>query len=605
MKQLWGTLRDFLPLLPAGARRFLSWYVVLTSALTVLDVVAMSLLVLVITPVASSQPITIPVLGTFPQTAAPWLILVACVLIMLKSGMQVLLHFIATRRLATYEFEIGRRLFNAYIHSTWEERTKRSIAEITRIADTGIANVTAGFILPLAGLPGNILTIVLIIGVLVVAQPVTALVALIYLGIVAVLINRLVARKTLEAAEVNLQYTYRVARLMTEMVEALKELTLRNRLTQISDVVASNRALAVRARANNSFLLVLPRYAYEAALIGGFVLVGGVAFLTSDLTGAIVAVALFGATGFRLIPALVGLQSSLLDATRSIPGARDVVGDLHSAEKNVADPFGGTDVREIPAEPRQLTLSHVDFSYPGAKEPVLRGLDLDIPLGSSLGIVGPSGAGKSTLIDLLLGLSTPSAGSISVDGVPLAEIIHSWRDRVGYVPQRVSLFDGSIAQNVALTWEDDFDREKVRESLRKAHLLELVESRPEGIDARIGERGMTLSGGQQQRLGIARSLYSDPLVLVLDEATSSLDTKTEDDVSSSIRELKGQITLIAVAHRISTIKDFDQICYLDDGRILGKDSFARLAAALPQFGLQVALAGLDARPLDSDPAVEP
>ena len=172
-----------------------------------------------------------------------------------------------------------------------------------------------------------------------------------------------------------------------------------------------------------------------------------------------------------------------------------------------------------------------------------------------------------------------------------------WRSRVGYVPQQVALFDGSIAQNVALTWDDDFDQDRVVDALERAQLMSLVESREHGIHEKIGERGVSLSGGQQQRIGIARALYADPLVLVLDEATSSLDTKTEDDVTQAIRALRGEITLISVAHRISTIKDYDQICYLDGGQILGKDTFRALADQLPQFGLQVALAGLGAAPI--------
>src|SRR5690606_10223730 len=145
----------------------------------------------------------------------------------------------------------------------------------------------------------------------------------------------------------------------------------------------------------------------------------------------------------------------------------------------------------------------------------------------------------------------------------------------------------SIAQNVALTWDDDIDIDRLERALERAQLSSLVSSREGGIHARIGERGVSLSGGQQQRLGIARALYSDPLVLVLDEATRSLDTKTEDDVTQSVRALRGEITLIAVAHRISTIKDFDRIAYVDGGKVLGIDSFDALARTLPQFGLQV------------------
>jgi ABC-type bacteriocin/lantibiotic exporter with double-glycine peptidase domain len=592
MKQLWSVLRDLLPLLPGRAKQFLAIYIVCTAVLSLFDVAAMSLLALIISPVAAGNPVVLPVVGELPPEATPWLILVACALIIVKSVLAVAMHWVATRQFAIYEFEIGARLFRAYLGASWEERSKRNTVEFTRIADTGISVAISGLILSLLTIPGNALTIVLTLAVLVVAQPVTALLALAYLGTVALVINRVVTHRTLRAARQNLNYSYRIAQLLTEMVESLKELTLRGRLEQIQQVVARNRRVAVNARASLSYLNILPRYAYEAALIGGFLLVGGVSYLIGGLTMAVVAVALFGATGIRLIPALTGIQSSAITATASVPWVNDVVNDLRGAEANRTDALSGEDSRALPTQPRALTLSDIQFSYPSAARPVLTGLNLEVPLGSSLGVVGPSGAGKSTLIDLLLGLRTPTSGTILIDGVPLPEVIHAWRSRIGYVPQRVTLFDGTIGQNVALTWDDDYDRDKVAEVLEKAQLSSLVESREGGLDERVGERGVSLSGGQQQRLGIARALYSDPLVLVLDEATSSLDTKTEDDVVHALKALHGEVTLIAVAHRISTIKDYDQICYLDNGRILGKGPFHELAASVPQFGLQVQLAGL-------------
>jgi len=326
--------------------------------------------------------------------------------------------------------------------------------------------------------------------------------------------------------------------------------------------------------------------------VGGFLLVGGSAFLIAGPEQAIVSVALFAITGFRLIPAITGIQAGIVASTTSIPIAQDVIGDIKRAEADANATDLSADRRELPEEPRMLRLQDVRFQYPGAGAPVLRGVDIDIPFGSSLGIVGPSGAGKSTLIDILLGLSTPTSGSLSIDGLPLNDVLRAWRGRVGYVPQKVALFDGTIAQNVALTWDDDFDPERVTKALAMAQLSGMVAEREAGIDSRIGERGYALSGGQQQRLGIARALYSDPLVLVLDEATSSLDTKTEDDVSRAIRGLQGELTIVSVAHRLSTIKDYDRICYLDDGRVLGLDSFYGLAHAVPAFGEQVALAGL-------------
>lgn len=608
MRDLWRALRDLLPLLPGRARQFLTIYIICTAILALFDVASMSLIVLIVTPVAAGAPISLPLVGTLPDSATPWILLVACLLIIVKSALAITMYRVATRQFAIYEFEIGARMFRSYLDSSWEERSKRSTVEFTRIADTGISMAITGLILSLLTIPGNVLTIVLTLGVLVVAQPLTALLALVYLGVVAVVINQAVTKRTLNAARTNLDHTYRVAELLTEMVEALKELTLRGRLGQIQGVVGRQRQAAVSARATQAYLSNIPRYAYEAALIGGFLLIGGFGYVLGGLTAAIVAVALFAAAGIRLIPALTGIQSSIISATVSVPWVRDVVDDLRGAELNAMDALAGEDAAELPPSPRTLTLRNIDFRYPSSTDLVLHGLDLEIPLGSSLGVVGPSGSGKSTLIDILLGLRDPTSGTLSLDGTPLGDVIHAWRSRIGYVPQRVALFDGTIGQNIALTWDDDYDRDKVIQVLEQAQLGPLVASREHGIDESIGERGVALSGGQQQRLGIARALYSDPLVLVLDEATSSLDTKTEDDVVRAIKALHGEVTTIAVAHRISTIKDYDQICYLDRGRILGKGSFHELASALPQFGLQVQLAGLSeggsGELLDSEGAIE-
>jgi ABC-type bacteriocin/lantibiotic exporter with double-glycine peptidase domain len=593
MTHIRDALRDLLPLLPGRARSFLVIYVICTIILALFDVAAMTLLVLVITPVASGTNVRLPIIGELEAGATPWLILIACLLIIVKSGLAVAMHAVAARQFAIYEYEIGTRMFRAYLGASWEERSKRSTAEFTRIADTGISVAISGLVLTVLTIPGNILTIVLTLGVLIIAQPVTALISLVYLGSVAFLINQVVTKRTLRASGDNLFFTYTIARLLTEMVEALKELTLRGRLEQVQQLVGRERQAAVRLRATLAFLSVIPRYAYEGALIGGFLLVGGVSYAVGGLSAAVVSVALFAAAGIRLIPSLTGIQSSVISATTSVHWVRDVVADLRGAELSGTDALSGLDAAELPKHPHRLALRGIEFRYPMGTESVLYGLDLDIPLGSSLGIVGPSGSGKSTLIDLLLGLRTPTSGRIDIDGISLPDIVHAWRSRIGYVPQRVTLFDGSIAQNVALTWDDDYDRDKVIEVIEKAQLGSLVASRKKGIDERIGERGMSLSGGQQQRLGIARALYSDPLVLVLDEATSSLDTKTEDDIVQALKALHGEMTIIAVAHRISTIKDYDQICYLDHGRILGTGAFRELAASLPQFGLQVQLAGLE------------
>jgi ATP-binding cassette subfamily C protein len=593
MKELWRTLRRLLPILPSGARRYFIGYVIATTAITGLDAVAMGLLALVIGPAMSGGSISLPLIGEVGPDGVPVIAVIAILLIVLKSALAIAFHWFATRKFAKYEQEIGDRLFAAYVNSSWEERSKRTVAEITRIADQGIAFSMANFVLPLARVPGLFFTFVVVLGVLLFVEPLTSAIALVYLGLVAFLVHRVVTRRALIAGEVNLDYSYRVANLMTEMIDALKELSLRNRLGEVAGLVSRNRAHAVRARANISFLSIVPGFAFEAALIGGVVLIGVSSYvLQGGMEAALASVALFAATGFRLIPALTGMQASLVQAGQGLAMTKDVIGDLTSTEQDMQTSQVPDDTAVLPARPGELRLERVSFRYPGSQADVIRDLSLTVPLGSSVGIVGPSGAGKSTLIDLLLGLSQPSAGRIEIDDEPLRSVLRQWRGRVGYVPQRVALFDGTIAQNVALTWTDDIDRERVVRALERAQLGSLVADRADGIDERIGERGVSLSGGQQQRLGIARALYTDPLVLVLDEATSSLDTKTEDEVTRSIRQLQGEVTLISVAHRLSTIKDYDRICYLDAGAIAAQGSFAEVARQHPAFGEQVRLAGL-------------
>lgn len=595
MKSLWNTLNELFGVLPKGARSFYLGYSISTGLLAILDSFALALIVIVTAPLATGEGMTLPVVGEIPESATPILVIVICALFVLKGVFALVLHRRATRRFARYELETGDRLFSTYIHYSWERRAQLSTAEVTRIVDTAMANTNLGFLLQLSMIPGNAMTFLATILVLVIAQPATALIALVYLLAIAVIVNRFVSRAAKRAGETNRDLVYRIATIMTEMVDALKEVTLRGKLGEIGRVVSKDRVTATDARADMAYLSQVPKYVFESALIGGVLIVGGAAYLIGGgLGSATVAVGLFAVTGFRVIPALNGIQSCLASASSNEVYARDVIRELREQDEIlIEDEEAADDVRQLPESPKQIEIRDLRFRYPDADANVLDGISLTIPIGSSLAIVGPSGAGKSTLIDILLGLTEPTSGGLFIDGVPLSDVLRQWRRRVGYVPQRVALFDGSIAQNVALTWEDDYDLDQVGRALKRAHLESLAE-RQGGLSARIGERGEAISGGQQQRLGIARALYSDPLVMVMDEATSSLDTATENRVTQSMRELQGEVTFITVAHRLATIREYDQVCYLDGGRIRGSGTFDEVVAQVPDFAIQARLAGLSA-----------
>lgn len=591
MKLILVTLRQILPLLPDRARSFLWLYVLATSALTALDIAALALLAISLSSMVASEPVDLPLLGTVDVDGYVWILVGVSGLIIVKSALSVVLQWIATRRFASFELEIGDRLFDAYIRAPWTERLKRNTSQLVRLADVGIANVTAGFLIPVSTLPSLLTTFAAVLAVLVVAQPLTALVTVLYLGSIALLLYFVVSRRSVQAGRVNRDYSFRVASLMTDMVAALKEITLAGKADQVARVVHDNRIHTTRARANISFLGAVPKFVLDAALVGGFLLVGGVAYLGGGLTEAFAAVALFGVAGFRLVPSLTGFQSIVTQTHANVPQVHAVVADIGQARDYIAHAESiGHD--PLDHEPRALELRGVSFTYPGSEVPALEGVSLRIPMGSTLGLVGASGAGKSTLVDLILGLLVPSSGVAMVDDQRLDDVLAAWRARVGYVPQDVALFDGTIAQNVALTWEGAIDEHRVEQALRRAQLWSVVAARPGGIHARVGDRGMALSGGQRQRLGIARALFDDPLVLVLDEATSALDNKTESDVAAAIRELRGEVTVVAVAHRLSTIRDNDQVCFMADGRIVAQGTFDELVAQVPDFATQAMLAGI-------------
>lgn len=587
------TLRRLMPFLPASARRFLFVYSLTSSVLSLIDVVALMLMALTLAASVTQADITLPLLGTISADQSLVLILVLAAIVILKSAANVWLQWIATRRFASFELSVGQELFGAYIRASWTDRISRNSAQIVAMSDSGIANVVAGFLLPITTLPGLIVTSVGVVAVLIVSQPITALVTIVYLGGIALLQYFVLSGKTRQAARVARDSALRVAALISGMVASLKEITLRDKADEVSSVVERNRRQTAQARANSSFLATVPRFIFDAAIIGGFVIVGGAAMISSggDMNSTISAVAMFGIAGFRLVPSLTGFQSVITRTITSAPYVDAVITDIEASKKFLADQeiLGK---QPLPGEPQQLDLQDVAFTFPGSDRPAVRGVDLSIPMGATVGIAGASGAGKSTLIDLLLGLLTPTQGSIKIDGLPLEDVMAAWRTHVGYVPQEVTLFDGTVAQNIALTWGDDLDLARVEQAARRAQLWDVIEQRADGLSSRVGERGLTLSGGQRQRLGIARALYSDPLILVLDEATSALDTKTEADVADAIRDLRGDVTVIAVAHRLSTIRDSDIVLFMHDGTVTAQGTFDEVVAASAEFAAQARLAGL-------------
>lgn len=567
-------------------------YIAISCALTLLDIAALMLLAVSLSGMMTGGDVQIPLIGAVPPDKYVWLLLAVSLLVLLKSVLTLAQNWAATRKFADFELTLGLRLFDAYIGAPWVERLAQTSSRLVRMADVGVNSAISGLVLPMIQLPALVVSSLLILVTVSVVQPLTALIAVVYLGAIAYLMSRVLTSRAVEAGRVNRDYSYKVASIMTDMVGALKEITLRDKYDEVAAVVKRNRSHASRARANINFLGNVPKFVLDTALIGGFLVVGGISYIVDgSLNEAISAVVMFAVAGMRLVPALTGFQSLSNTINSNQPQVQAILRDMESSTefRKHAETLGK---ELIKGELKELTLENVTFTYPTGEQPAVSDVSMTIPMGSTVGIVGESGSGKSTLVDVILGLLVPQSGEIAIDDQNLVDVLADWRRRVGYVPQDVALFDGTIEQNIALTWEGEIDREKVIECLKKAQLWNTVQERPGKLNAKIGERGMALSGGQRQRMGIARALYADPVILILDEATSALDTKTEAEVSKAIASLRGDVTLISIAHRLSTVKDADQVFYMEDGFVLAHGTFDEVVAEVPNFRTQAMLAGL-------------
>lgn len=589
------TVRSLLRVLPDGSSRFVLAFAGLFAALSLLDIAALGLLALLMTPLMTGASITVPVLGTTISAGASMtgLLTVVCVLIISKDVLAIIIQRVSTRRFAAFEQDLGAQLLDSFFYAPWSERLRRHSTDLVRSTDVGVASTVSGVLIPFTQLAGEVCTFAAVMAVLFVARPLMALVTVLYFLLVAAVMYLWVLRRAVAAGKDNRTYSVRAVRLVAEMVHSLKEITLRDKAAELEAVVLAERRRASMARADQSFLGAVPRYLLEIALVGGLALAGGIGYSRGGMQEALSSLALFGVCGFRVVPSITRFQTIMGQTGANIPYAERVLAEIEDGRVNRAqhaEIAGGAD---LPDDSRALHLDAVSYTYPGTDKPAVANVTLDLPFGTSLALVGASGSGKSTLVDIILGLLEPTSGRLRIDHTDLSRVLRSWRSRVGYVPQEVSLFDSTVAHNVALSWtRESIDVERVRRALRRAQLLDIIEERPGGIWAPVGEGGMKLSGGQRQRLGIARALYSEPLVLIMDEATSALDTATEAAVTEAVAELSGEVTVIVVAHRLATIRHSNQVCFMRDARLVVAGTFDEVVAAAPDFAQQAALAGL-------------
>jgi len=308
-------------------------------------------------------------------------------------------------------------------------------------------------------------------------------------------------------------------------------------------------------------------------------------FLTNrgSIAEIIPTLSLFALAGYRLIPSIQAIFGNLVSIRFNTPSLDAIHLDFSSLRENVLNNKDGNNAISFH---KILELNQVYFSYPKTEKLVLRDLSLTLLSGKSNAIVGSTGSGKTTLVDLIIGLLSPSAGKILIDGTPLTiQTLRSWQSQVGYVSQQVFLLDDSVAANIAFgVIGQPIDLKNMERAAKQALIHDFIVSEmPDGYQTKLGERGVRLSGGQRQRLGIARALYRNPSLLIFDESTSALDSVTEREVIKSLESLRGQVTLIMITHRISTVQFCDRVLLIDNGSIKAQGTYHELSQVCQEF----------------------
>lgn len=482
--------------------------------------------------------------------------------------------------------EIADRLYTYYMQQSWQFHASGSSAQLTKQVSTEAARISSQIVQPLMTMNAKIVLALFISISIVIYDPVIAILGLFIFSLAYFLLYRLVRQKLESNGQELSEVSTQRFRLMNEGFGGIKDVLLLNRSHDFITRFHDSGKVFARAQGTNIAISQVPRYFIELIAFGAMIsLVLVLIKVHSGNLGEVLPVlAVYALAAFKLLPALQQIYSSLSQIKGNIAAFEAIREDLEQSfesQKTSHDTAISTSVDLK----KGIKLSDITFSYPGKNRPAVNGVTITIPVNSVIGLVGSSGSGKSTLIDLLLGLLTPQQGSIYVDDIRITtDNKRAWQDLLGFVPQSIFLSEGSVAENIAFGIPaKDISLEQVNKALNLANLTELVEQLPEGINTKVGERGVQLSGGQRQRIGIARALYHEAEVLVFDEATSALDGITEKTVMDAIHEFSGQKTIIMIAHRLKTVEKCDLIYFMEQGKIIDCGTYQELVARNVKF----------------------
>lgn len=498
-------------------------------------------------------------------------------MLVLTNGLAAFTTWLSARVVSNVRSRITQNIYTHYLDQPYEFFLNHNSSTLVNNLFQLSSQLTQGFILQGMTFCTNLISVVAIITLVLIVNPMMAFVTAGLMGGVFGVLFFSTKKILARGGAVMVSESESALKLAQESFGGIKDLKLRGNEALFKSMMYPKLKAMSDFSALQQMLISMPRYGLEVIAFGGVLGIVLSMLIAKQSVGTILPmVAVYVYSGYRLMPAMQSLFSSL----GSIESARSALDRIHESVTNSQ----AVDHQQAPARPitfkNQLSLQGLSYHYPGYERLVLKDLNLNIHHHEIVGIIGHTGAGKTTLIDILLGLLQPTSGHLAVDGLQLAckTTRSAWQSMIGYVPQHIYLSDSSIAHNIAFGVDPEAIDLKVVERVAKIAAIHdfIAEQLPNGYHTMVGERGVKLSGGQIQRIGIARALYHQPKVLILDEATSSLDHQTESDVMRAIYNMRNKMTMVIIAHRLSTVACCDRVVLLNEGQVIDEGDLESL-----------------------------
>ena len=500
---------------------------------------------------------------------------------LLKNVYLVFLAYTQSRFIFNKQRMFSRRFFTFYLHQPYTFHLQRNTAELLYKINSVVPSLFSNFLLFALMFVIETITTMSIFGLLILIKPLPAIITISILGTFTFAFYGMLRKKIGELGKLSQHYSEKMIQWINQGLGGLKETKVLGREEFFINAFDKNSKGLARVQLFMHVINQLPRSFLETiCMISMLLIMLLIIVQNKEIQSIIPTLSIFAMAAFRIIPSMNRIFAATAVLRYNSYSIEVVYNDLVSLNKdiNTNDVAKRSDTTEtVIVFNKVIELKNVYYQYPSAYRLALNDISIKITQHYSVGFVGPSGAGKTTLVDIILGLLPPTQGKVLVDGKDIQDNLASWQRRIGYIPQNIYLSDDTIRCNIAFGLPDEqIDEEKVWSAIESAQLEELVNSFSDKINTFIGERGIRLSGGQRQRIGIARALYHNPEVLVMDEGTASLDSETEREVMKAMRRLSGKKTVIIIAHRLSTVKNCDLLYFVSDGKVVNYGTYDEL-----------------------------